>query len=139
MENTLTRVYEDLVDRAHGPMFFRLLWQPAVAVIFAIRDGRKDAREGRPPYFWALFTEPDQRMVLARTGWKSAGRIFILALVLDAVYQLTALGWFYPGEALLVALVLAIVPYVLLRGPVNRLSHRDPKEPARLLDRRHPQ
>jgi hypothetical protein len=49
------------------------------------------------------------------------GKIFIIAIVLDGIYQYMVLGWFYPGEALVVAFVLALVPYLLLRGPVNRL------------------
>lgn len=44
---------KDLIDRVSGPMRFRLILQPVMAVIFAIRAGLKDAKEGRPPYFWA--------------------------------------------------------------------------------------
>ena len=45
-----------------------------------------------------------------------------MAIVIDAVYQYREFAWFYPGEALLVAFSLAFVPYVLLRGPVNRIA-----------------
>jgi hypothetical protein len=81
----------------------------------------KDAKEGRPPYFWAIFTHPAERWQLLRDGWKSVGRVFILAIVIDAVYQFIVCRCFYPGEALIVAFVLAIVPYLLVRGPVNRI------------------
>jgi len=118
---SVTRALENLVGRVHGPMSFRLVLQPLMAVIFAIRDGRKDAREGRAPYFWTLFTDPAHRRELLREGWKSVGKIFVIALVLDAVYQYITVRWFYPGEALVTATVLALVPYILLRGPVNRL------------------
>ena len=122
---SVTRMMENLVGRVHGPMSFRLVLQPLMAVIFAIRDGRKDAREGRAPYFWTLFTDPAHRRELLREGWKSVGKIFVIALVLDAVYQYITVRWFYPGEALVTAAVLALVPYILLRGPVNRLwPHR---------------
>jgi hypothetical protein len=117
-------MFEHLVGRVHGPMHFRVILQPTMAIIFAIRDGMQDAREGRVPYFWSLFTERGHRMELIRRGWKSVGKIFILALVLDAIYQVWQLGTFYPGEAFLTAIVLAFVPYVLLRGPVNRLMPR---------------
>jgi hypothetical protein len=116
-----TRIMEHLVGRVNGPMSFRLILQPIMAVIFAVRDGRKDAREGKLPYFWALFTSPEHRRELLREGWKSVGKIFILALVLDAVYQYITVRWFYPGEALVTAAALALVPYILLRGPINRL------------------
>jgi TRAP-type C4-dicarboxylate transport system permease large subunit len=121
MEDQLTRFVEDLVGRIGGPMSFRLVIQPMMAVVFAILDGRQDALEGRVPYFWALFTDPGHRRELLRDGWKSVGKIFIIAIVLDGIYQYMVLGWFYPGEALVVAFVLALVPYLLLRGPVNRL------------------
>ena len=118
---SVMRALENLVGRVHGPMSFRLVLQPLMAVIFAVRDGRKDAWEGRAPYFWTLFTDPAHRRELIREGWKSVGKIFVIALVLDAVYQYITVRWFYPGEALVTATVLALVPYILLRGPVNRL------------------
>jgi hypothetical protein len=124
MEDMLSRMFENLAGRVHGPMNFRIILQPLMAVIFAIRDGMKDSREGRAAYFWSLFTEPEHRKDLIRRGWKSVGKIFIFALILDAVYQFWVLGTFYPGEALLVSFILAIVPYALLRGPVNRLMSR---------------
>lgn len=124
MEDMLARFIENLAGRVHGPMHFRFFLQPAMAVIFAVLDGMKDAREGKAPYFWALFTDPGHRRSMLKNGWKSVGKIFILALILDAVYQLIELRWFYPGEALVTAFFLAIIPYVLLRGPVNRLALR---------------
>lgn len=129
MQDVISRIVEDLTGRLSGPLHFRFILQPVMATIFAIKDGRKDAHEGRVPYFWGLFTEPEHRMDLIRRGWKSVGKIFILALVLEVVYQVWQLGTFYPGEGLFIALVLAIVPYVLFRGPVNRFMAR--KVPAR--------
>ena len=35
-------------------MKFRFILQPSMAAIAAIRDGLKDARTGRSPYFWAI-------------------------------------------------------------------------------------
>ena len=124
MEDMLSRFFENLVARVSGPMHFRLILQPLMAIIFAIRDGRKDALEGRAPYFWALFTNPEHRRDLLRNGWKSVGKIFVIAIILDAVYQYIELKWFYPAEALVVACILAFVPYLLLRGLVNRLWPR---------------
>ena len=61
---------------------------------------------------------------MIKDGWKSVGKVFIIALVLDAVYQIVVLRFLYPGEALIVAFVLAIVPYLILRGLVTRLARR---------------
>ena len=46
MEDLLTRIFENLIDRVSGPMKFRLILQPLMATIFAIRSGLKDAKEG---------------------------------------------------------------------------------------------
>jgi hypothetical protein len=111
-----------LVGRIDGPLKFRLILQPAVAAFFAIRDGLNDARYGRVPYFWAIFTEPSRRMDLIRDGWKAVAKIFLFATVMDLVYQYLVLGWIYPAAALLIAFILAFVPYLLIRGPVNRIA-----------------
>ena len=59
-----------------------------------------------------------------RDGWRAIKKVFIVALLLDTVYQLVVLKGLTPIEGLLIAVVLAIVPYVLLRGPVNRIARR---------------
>jgi hypothetical protein len=122
MDPVIARVAHNLVERVTGPMHFRLLLQPGMATFFAIRDGLKDARECKPPYFWGLFTHKGEREEMVKNGWKSVGKVFILAIALDVVYQLIEHRWtVYPGEAVLVAIILAIVPYLLIRGPVNRI------------------
>jgi hypothetical protein len=122
MDDMWLRITSQLADRIHGPMHFRLVMQPAMAAFFAIRSGLADAREGRAPYFWTLLSDRADRVSNIENGWKSVGRVFVLAVVLDVVYQLYVLRFVYPGEALIVAVVLAIVPYVVLRGLVTRLA-----------------
>ena len=41
---------------------------------------------------------------------------------MDVVYQLIEFKTFYPGEAAIVAVLLAFIPYLLLRGPFARLA-----------------
>jgi len=70
---------------------------------------------------------------MIKDGWKSISRVFILAIVLDVVYQIIVLHFVYPGEAIIVAFVLAIVPYLIVRGLVTRLARRThvaPRQPA---------
>ena len=124
MEEMLTRFWENLMSRVGGPMTFRLILQPIMAAIFAVRSGLKDAKEGKPAYFWALFTDSVNRRDLLRDGWKSVGRVFVFAIIIDLAYQWIVLRWFYPGEALLVAAILAFIPYLVIRGPVNRIARR---------------
>lgn len=124
MDDALTNFITDLIGRIDGPMQFRLYLQPLMAAALAVRDGRKDAREGRPPYGWALLADAGHRRYLLRDGWKGIARVFVLAYGLDIVYQLVALQRLGPLQALFAAILLALVPYVLLRGPVNRLTPR---------------
>lgn len=121
---TLQRIIENFFGRLDGPLHFRFIVQPLMAIIFATIDGLKDAKTGKPAYFWAIFTRPEQRKELWKDGWKHFGKIFILAIILDAVYQLKVQHTLYPGEILIVSLVLAVLPYVFLRGPVNRIARR---------------
>ena len=126
MDDIWTRVAENMAARVTGPMKFRLLLQPVMASIFAIVSGLKDAKAGKPPYGWTLLTDPVQRADMLKDGWKSVGKVFVLALVLDIVYQVVVQHQVYPFEVLLVAFLLAIVPYLVLRGLVTRLA-RDGK------------
>jgi hypothetical protein len=121
LQDIFLRVWNDLVSRPSGPMSFRFLLQPAMAVFFALRDGFKDAHAGRSPYFWTILTDPLQRRERLRDGLKAMSRVIIIGLVMDAAYQILVLKAFYPLEAAIVALGLAFVPYLLLRGPANRV------------------
>jgi hypothetical protein len=112
---------DGLVARIDGPMSFRMVIQPLVALFFAFRDGSRDAREGRTAFFWSLFSEPKHRREMLESGWKSIGKVFILATVLDLVFQYIVFDHFRPVAALLAGVVLALIPYVLLRGPVTRI------------------
>jgi hypothetical protein len=124
MDNMWIRLGSQLLARVSGPMKFRLVLQPCMAAFFAIRAGLADARAGKSPYFWCLLTDPGQRSEMIKDGWKSVGRVFILALVLDAAYQIIVLHFVYPGEMIIVAFVLAILPYLILRGLVTRIARK---------------
>ena len=124
MDEILRRVWENLIGRSTGPINLRLLIQPSVAIFFAVRSGLKDAREGRPAFFWGVVFKPGHREELLKQGWKDVGKVFIAAMVLDAIYQLIVHRGVYVLEMLITATALAIVPYLLVRGPVNRIARR---------------
>jgi hypothetical protein len=112
---------EHLFARAGGPLNFRLVVMPTVVTILAILADRRDAREGRPAVLGAFITDPVERRRLFRLALKDIGRVFIVAIVLDTAYQLWVFRWVYPAEVLVVAVACAVVPYVLVRGPITRL------------------
>jgi hypothetical protein len=124
MDDQFSRVWQEIASRPDGPLAMRFYLQPAMSLFFATKDGLKDAKTGKPPYFWALFTEPEHRAALIHDGWKSVGKIFILAIILDVIYELFVLGGLRPVQGLIVAVGLALVPYTVMRGPVNRLFRR---------------
>ncbi len=117
------RVGTQLIARVSGPMKFRLVLQPCMAAFFAIRSGLADAKAGKSPYLWTMVSDAEkaQRHYL-KDGWKSVGKVFILAIVLDVVYQIIEIHFVYVGEAIIVAFILAILPYLILRGVVTRIA-----------------
>ena len=116
------RVWQQLIERPTGPMAFRFILQPAMAAFAAMRDGIKDAKSQRSPYLWTLFTSPLERGGRLNEGLISTARIILLGLCMDVIYQFIVLKTFYPGEAVIVAIALAVVPYMLLRGPFARIA-----------------
>jgi hypothetical protein len=103
MEEFLARAWDHLVGRLTGPMRVRFLMQPLVAAVIAIRSG--------PPHSW-------------RDLWRDIGRLWLIAAALDAAYQVVFLGWFYPGQDLIVSVLLAVVPYFVISGAMTRLVRR---------------
>ena len=116
------RIWRDIFDRPGGPETFRFVLQPVMAAIAALRDGVKDAQAGRSPYLWSLLTDPAVRARRLREGLISTARIILLGIGMDAVYQATVFRTFYPGEMVIIAILLAFVPYLLLRGPFARIA-----------------
>jgi hypothetical protein len=70
------------------------------------------------------FEDPTSRPALLREGWKAIARVFVLAILMDFIYQMIVLPRLYPLQLLLVAVLLAVAPYLLIRGPVNRIARR---------------
>jgi hypothetical protein len=121
MHDFFTRVWTDLIGRVEGPLKFRLLLQPLMACILGIRAGLRDARENKPPFLWALMFHPECRHDMLWRGWKDTSRVFAFAVIVDVAYQVGVLRMIYVGEAIIVAITLALIPYSLVRPVVNRL------------------
>lgn len=121
--NLLTLGLDQLLGRLSGPLNFRLVVMPTVVSVLALRAAWKDHRDGRPAFLGLLIKDPAERNRLFQQGLKNIGRIFIVAIVLDSVYQWMVFRWIYPGMVLVVAVLCAIMPYVLVRGPFYLLAH----------------
>ena len=122
VDEILTRVWDQLLGRLNGPLSVRFIVQPVVAAMLAIRAGLHDAQLHRPPFLWTILTDPDERRLLLRSGWRDVGTVFALAVVLDSIYQIRVLRFYYPGETLIVACLMAFAPYVVLRGLATRMA-----------------
>jgi hypothetical protein len=116
------RGWEDFLARPSGSMHFRFIMQPTMAALLALHAGIQDAREGKQGYVWAILSNPERRVELLREGWRGARTPFLVAIVLDCIYQIITIQFVYPLELLFTATLLALVPYLFLRGPFNRVA-----------------
>ena len=121
--NVLQLGLDQLLGRFSGPLNFRLVVMPTVVTIIALHAAWEDLREGRPAFLGIWIKDPVERNRFFRGALKDIGKIFIVAVVLDTAYQVMVFRWVYPGMVLLVAFVCAVVPYVLIRGPVFLFVH----------------
>jgi hypothetical protein len=111
-----------VVQRSDAPLRLRLIFQPLMAALVAIRDGLRDARTGCSPYLWTVLRDPRRCAGRLNEGLNRNARIILLAVAADAIYQVIVLKRFYPTEAVGIAVLLAFVPYLVIRGPVTRLA-----------------
>jgi hypothetical protein len=121
---TIQRISRQLVERPDGPMAFRFILQPLMAAIMAFLHGRRDARAGRSPYFWTVMRNRGERIERLREGLNATARIILLGLIMDAIYQVIVFKRFYPVEAVIIAVLLGFVPYVIFRGIFTRILRR---------------
>jgi hypothetical protein len=122
MSELLRHVWAHLVGGVNGPLRFRFVVQPLVASVLAVRASVRDARAGRPPFLWALITHHGHRKEDLRRGWKDVRQLFLVAVLADLTYQFIVFRRLHLLPALLVAVFLACVPYLLLAGPFNRIA-----------------
>ena len=118
------RFWSDIFGRASGPMTFRFFLQPTMSLIAAIPDGIRDAREGHSSFFWTSRQDETLHRGRLRQGLYATGRILLLGLSMDLVYQFKVFDHFFPVEAVLFALSLAVLPYFIWRWMVERVARR---------------
>jgi hypothetical protein len=132
VDSSLLQTAREIGWRLDVPFHFRLIFQPLGAVLLGIRDGRLDAKAGTPPFLYDYVFAAEDRRGLFRGALASIWKPLATAVILDAVIQLTFLSSVSIAGALLIGGLLVGVPYVLVRGLVNRLvSRRQPDAPTR--------
>jgi hypothetical protein len=116
------RFWSDIFGRVGGPMSFRFFLQPAMALLAALPDGIADARQGHSSFFWTDRGDPTVQHGRLRQGLTSTARVVLLGISMDVIYQLRALDQFYPAEAVMMAILLAVIPYFVFRWIVERVA-----------------
>lgn len=116
------RFWSDLLGRLHGPMTFRLFLQPTMAFIAAFPDGISDAREGHSSFFWTRRTDLTLKRGRLRQALHSVTRVMLLGISMDVIYQFRVFDRFYPAEAVVITLLLAIIPYFIFRMIIERVA-----------------
>ena len=132
MHDLWMSISHNVMERVTGPLKFRMVLQPLMACIYAVIGGLRDAKTGARPYFWGLITDSSNRKAMIRDGWKSVGKIFIFAVIMDVAFQLYVQHSVRLVEAVIVAVILAIVPYLALRGLVTRIARKNRASPRNL-------
>jgi hypothetical protein len=116
------RFLSDLLGRLHGPMTIRFYLQPTLAFVKALKDGVKDARLGHKAFFWTALWDPAQPRGRLREGLMSISQMALIGFAMDTVYQFKVFDRFYPGEAVMMVLLLAVLPYFVLRWIVEHVA-----------------
>ena len=115
---------EELPQRFTGPGRFRFVLQPLVAILLGWREGRADARAGRPPYLYGLLVIGGKRKEMVRSGWSTVRDLLAIGILLDAVAQFLIYRQVHPGAALVIGPVLVTFPYATSRALTNRVARR---------------
>ncbi|WP_291153784.1 hypothetical protein [Hyphomicrobium sp.] len=118
------RFWADIFGRTDGPMTFRFFLQPTMAAIAAVHDGLRDARSGHKAFFWTALWDPSQPAGRLREGLTATARIMLLGIAMDVLYQHQVFDRFYPAEAVMIAILLAVVPYFIVRWLVELVARR---------------
>src|SRR5207253_7011559 len=65
--------FDDMWLRLSGPGRLRFILQPATALLVGLRDGKRDASNGHPPFLLALAFHQGRRLNLLRNAFTSIG------------------------------------------------------------------
>src|SRR5947208_13316405 len=107
--------WQTIGDSLAGKAKFRLILQPAMAILLGFRLGIADAKDGRMPFIRRLATSSGERWKVFKHSFREALLPLALALIVDAIVQYLLLHSIRPVAALVVGLLLVWLPFVVLR------------------------
>lgn len=102
-----------------------------MASLVAARDGYRDAKSGDSAFMQVMVSDRALRKVRVNKALVATSKIILLSVIMDTVFQILVLKAFYPFEIVIVTLLLALLPYVILRGPFRRIAGWWLGDPAR--------
>jgi hypothetical protein len=121
----LSHWFDALARMVGGRGHLRYVFQPLVAVLLGVRDGRLDARAHTPPWLWQLLFEPAARKASWLSGVRALTKPFLIATAIDCVMQYLILRNVHLGYALLTGCLFVGLPYALVRAGTNRVLTHD--------------
>ncbi len=111
----------------HEPLSFRFVVQPFLALLLGLRDGRRDAAQGLPPYALSLLTGRSRRKELLQQGLKTVALPLSVAVAMDGLVQWMVSQRILFWQAVVVGIALIGLPYVISRGLSQRIAARVPR------------
>ena len=115
-------ILDNIAARLTGPMNFRFILQPLVAIfVLGIKDGRMDAKAGMPPFILDLILHPKDRKRNLKSAFKRLLVPVIFGAILDGIAQYLIFKHVRPAAAVLVGAMVMGIPYALSRGITNRI------------------
>ena len=121
MEEFLDHFADAVAARLSGPMNFRFIMQPLMAVVLGIRAGIQDAHAGSPAFIADLVFNKEGRKESLKGAWKHVRWPIVLGAVLDATAQWILFHHIRPLPAVFVGFAVIALPYGMSRGLTNRI------------------
>ncbi len=118
------RFFDDLGLRVTGLGRLRFIFQPLMAMLLGVRDGRADAVAGRPSFLVRIFLPQHPTREAIREAVRSISTLLAIAILVDVVCQLVLLGRAHPLPALLIGPVLVAIPYAVFRTAARWLEKK---------------
>jgi hypothetical protein len=117
-------VFEGLEARLSGPGKGRFILQPLMSTALGVRDGIRDAKEGKPPYLIRVLSSNEPAFDVVKIGLKSITIPLSLGVILDLILQKIIFNAMYLLPALFAGTVLVAFPYSVARALSNRVARR---------------